>query len=258
MSLPSFLNKTETPLGIKTKSIYLLPLRFYLMHFILLALSGLLLFWLSRHDAWDWAVSRYWFDSAQQRFPLQNNAWLDLLNHRLLKDAVITGAVGLLLAGLALRRSRWVFVALLIGIGPLVVGVLKATSAHSCPWDLVEFGGKAWAYPLLGSVPADSGPGHCFPGGHASSGFGLMALLFLFWPERKRLAWFLWSAAMLLGLLMGFGQVMRGAHFVSHNLWAGWWVWFSQLSVYAGVTWWMKMRKGTQNGNAKSGSVSLD
>ncbi|OTW33329.1 phosphoesterase, partial [Enterobacter kobei] len=30
----------------------------------------------------------------------------------------------------------------------------------------------------------------------------------------------------------GFGQVMRGAHFFSHNLWAGWWVWFSQVAVY--------------------------
>lgn len=24
---------------------------------------------------------------------------------------------------------------------------------------------------------------------------------------------------------MGFGQIMRGAHFLTHNLWAGWWVW---------------------------------
>ena len=75
---------------------------------------------------------------------------------------------------------------LLIGIGPLVVGILKATSAHSCPWDLIEYGGKAMSFPLFGAVPALPGPGRCFPGGHASSGFAVMALFFLFYPQRPR------------------------------------------------------------------------
>lgn len=32
---------------------------------------------------------------------------------------------------------------LLIGTVSLVVGILKANTAHSCPWDLIEYGGKA-------------------------------------------------------------------------------------------------------------------
>jgi membrane-associated PAP2 superfamily phosphatase len=59
-----------------------------------------------------------------------------------------------------------------------------------------------------------------------------MALFFLFYPQRPRLAYWCWFGGIVLGMLMGFGQVMRGAHFLTHNLWAGWWVWLSQLAVY--------------------------
>jgi membrane-associated PAP2 superfamily phosphatase len=60
----------------------------------------------------------------------------------------------------------------------------------------------------------------------------VMGLFFAFWRERPRLAWSFVVLGVVLGLAMGYGQVMRGAHFFSHNLWAGWWVWFSQVVVY--------------------------
>ena len=48
--------------------------------------------------------------------------------------------------------------------------------------------------------------------------------------------WGVVALGVVLGLAMGYGQVMRGAHFFSHNLWAGWWVWFSQVAVYGLVS----------------------
>ncbi|ORM78392.1 phosphatase PAP2 family protein [Mixta gaviniae] len=236
MQLTSKLNQHATSQPIRSKALYPLPGRFYAIHAVFLAVFGLLFLWLARDASLDMALTGYWFDPMTQQFPWKENRWLDLINHRLLKDLVIATGVALLLAGVARRQPRWVLVALLIGIGSLAVGMLKATSAHSCPWDLVQFGGKAFAYPLLGAIPAESGPGRCFPGGHASSGFSLMALFFLYWPTRPRMAWLCWGGAIVLGLVMGYGQMMRGAHFLSHNLWAGWWVWLAQLLVYAGVT----------------------
>jgi hypothetical protein len=41
----------------------------------------------------------------------------------------------------------------------------------------------------------------------------VMGLFFAFWRERPRLAWSFVVLGILLGLAMGFGQVMRGAHF---------------------------------------------
>ncbi|MGD8164309.1 phosphatase PAP2 family protein [Pantoea sp. FN0307] len=244
MQLSSKLNQHETLPPIRINALYPLSARFYAIHAVLLAVFGLLFLWLARDGTLDNALAGYWFDPLTQRFPWKDNRWLDLINHRLLKDMVIATGVTLLIAGLLRRQPRWILVALLTGIGPLVVGVLKATSAHSCPWDLVMFGGKAVAWPLFGVVPPDSGPGRCFPGGHASSGFSLMALFFLYWPTRRRLAWLCWSGAVVLGLVMGYGQMMRGAHFLTHNLWAGWWVWLAQLLTYRCVTYLMnKMRK---------------
>ncbi|VDZ88190.1 PA-phosphatase-like phosphoesterase [Lelliottia amnigena] len=65
-----------------------------------------------------------------------------------------------------------------------------------------------------------------------------MGLFFAFWRERPRLAWGFVALGVISGLLMGYGQVMRGAHFFSHNLWAGWWVWFSQVLAYGLVSAW--------------------
>ncbi|MFS2223412.1 phosphatase PAP2 family protein [Pantoea sp. B65] len=237
------LNQSATALSIRTKSIYLLPQRFYAIQLVLLVLFGLLFLWFSRSETLDMTLSRAWFDPITQQFPWKDSHWLDLINHRLLKYLVIAIGVVVLFKGVIRRQPLLILVALLIGVGALAVGVLKISSAHSCPWDLVEFGGKAVSYPLLSHTPLNSGPGRCFPGGHASSGFSLMALFFLFWPQRPKLAWCCWFAAVVLGLLMGFGQVMRGAHFLSHNLWAGWWVWLAQLLTFGCVSYLLNRKR---------------
>lgn len=216
----------------KTKLVYRLPVSFYLYQLLGLVVLGVLFSWLSRDEGLDRLITGYWYDAASHSFPLQKNPLLDLINHRLLKDIVIAGGVIALIYGVIRRQPRLITVAVLFGLGALAVGILKATSHHSCPWDLVEYGGKALSYPLFGQVPPDSGPGRCFPGGHASSGFAAMALFFLFYRERPTLAWCCLAGGAALGLIMGYGQVMRGAHFFSHNLWAGWWVWLTQVVVY--------------------------
>lgn len=216
--------------------LYRLPLRFYLNQLIALFLLALVFTWLARDEGLDHLLTGYWFDAATQSFPWQQDPLLDLLNHRLLKQLIIAAGAFCLLYGLIRRQPRLILVAALFGLGALSVGILKTASHHSCPWDLLEYGGKAVSYPLFGAVPDGSGSGRCFPGGHASSGFGVMALFFLFYRERPRLAWSCCALGVALGLAMGYGQVMRGAHFFSHNLWAGWWVWLTQVVVYGMVS----------------------
>lgn len=222
----------------KTKQLYRLPARFYGYQLFVLIVLAVLFTWLSRDETLDRWITGFCYDAATRHFPLQQNPMLDLLNHRLAKYVSIALAAAALIYGAFKRNTRLVTAALLMGLGALVVGVLKSISHHSCPWDLVEYGGKAVSYPLFSAVPADSGPGRCFPGGHSSSGFMVMGLFFAFWRERPRLAWSFVVLGAVLGLAMGYGQVMRGAHFFSHNLWAGWWVWFSQVVVYGLVSAW--------------------
>lgn len=146
---PSTLNNRSTVPTIKTISLYSLPLSFYFWQVFGLLLVGLLFLALSRSEQLDWLISNYWFDPVGQNFPWEHNKWLDLLNHRLLKMALIATAIAALLWGIYRRNGRLVTTALLFGLGPLVIGILKATSAHSCPWDLVEYGGKALNYVLM-------------------------------------------------------------------------------------------------------------
>ncbi len=173
----------------------------------------------------DDAITRLFYSDALQAFPLQNSAWLDWLNHRLAKYAIAASVLWLLYSSLRRRDSRRAFTAGMMMLATAAVSSLKARSTHSCPWDMAAYGGSAEHFPTLAATPLNAGPGHCFPGGHASAGFALMALYF-YWqpshPGRARMA--LWGGV-LAGMLMGMGQVARGAHFLSHNLWSGWVVW---------------------------------
>ncbi len=108
----------------------------------------------------------------------------------------------------------------------LAVNLLRAQSAHSCPWYLTEFGGNARFFRLFDPQPADSGPGHCLPSGHASTAFMWFAVLPVLSGRIRRQAL---AGVLGLGALAGMVQVARGAHFISHILLAA--------SACAAVVW---------------------
>jgi membrane-associated PAP2 superfamily phosphatase len=105
----------------------------------------------------------------------------------------------------------------------LLIQLMKRHSLTSCPWDYQLFGGIAqdishWRFGLR-----DGGPGHCFPAGHPSAGFAFLAVPAFVMLASPRQAGALFAAVLLMGGLLGFTQVARGAHFVSHVLWSAWW-----------------------------------
>lgn len=171
-------------------------------------------------------------------------AWRD---HALLSDVLHSGAravgwaVLLVCTSLAVHplgslktlspreRGGWIAG---IWLALLAVVVLKGISRTSCPWDLDVFGGSAphvshwaWGFP-------DGGPGHCFPAGHASTGFAFVAGYFWLSNRTPALAqrW-LWIAA-TSGTVLGVAQQLRGAHFMSHTLWTAWLCWAVGVVVW--------------------------
>ncbi len=141
---PSELSKLPTN---KTKRLYRLPARFYGYQLFVLIALAVLFTWLSRDESLDRWITGFWYDAAAHHFPLQQNPLLDLLNHRLAKYVTIVIAAASLIYGAYKRNARLVTAAILMGLGALVVGVLKSISHHSCPWDLVEYGGRSVSYP---------------------------------------------------------------------------------------------------------------
>ena len=59
-----------------------------------------------------------------------------------------------------------------------------------------------------------------------------MAGFFVFRLSQPKRAYFFLIAGVILGFAMGWAQMMRGAHFLSHNLWTGWIIWFVNVIVY--------------------------
>lgn len=127
-------------------------------------------------------------------------------------------------------------------LGALGVSLLKWGSQTSCPWDLAEFGGLAH-YASHWTLRPDGGAGHCFPAGHAASGFSFVGGYFAFNASYQRLARQWLAAALAAGVVLGLTQQWRGAHFMSHTLWSAAVCWAIACAVRA-----LWPRNGTPEG----------
>jgi membrane-associated PAP2 superfamily phosphatase len=188
----------------------------------------------------DRAVSDLVFDPVQGAFPARTWPLLELFGHRIAKSAVLALWLALLAAAAvapwvshlsAHRRVLWATVAALAA-GPLIVVALKGINSHPCPWDLKRYGGLADASAVWFVPPSEAG--RCFPSGHASGGFSLVALAFAARAVgRRRLAVIGLALALGAGVLAGAVRVAQGAHFVGHNLWSAAIAWCAAALVFA-------------------------
>ena len=208
--------------------------RFFLTHSLLLIISlVLLLLYVPVGGTLDLAFIQPWMDQTGHFFA-RNDWYLAELNHTIVKDVIIAAYVSIFLLWLAsfkmnrLAQRRWHYGYFFwqVILGTSLIGLLKSQSAHACPWNMTQstLTGFAWNFNLEN--------GHCFPGGHASTGFALITGYFVFRLLQPARAYFYLIAALILGFAMGWAQMMRGAHFLSHNLWTGWIIWTLNLAAY--------------------------
>lgn len=189
----------------------------------------------------DAAITDWFFDAASGRFPLRYNAVFEIMTHQWAKYVVVLIAcsaiaawlVSFVLPALAEHRRVLLFLSLALTLAPATVSFLKSVSPRSCPYDLVEYGGHAPRLGLLEAAPRGEFPGHCFPSGHASAGFCLLAFYFAgraLGSRRLALAG-LWGG-FAAGMLFGLARIAQGAHFLSHNLWSALVCWLVILALY--------------------------
>ncbi len=182
----------------------------------------------------DQSLIRPWMDQFGH-FLYRDNYYLVQWNHKYLKNILILGYISFLFLWLAsfklerLKPSRWhygyMFWVSVLSTG--LVGLLKSQSRHACPWNMTHATptGFIWDFSATN--------GHCFPGGHASTGFALMTGFFVYRLVSKKYAYVFLFLGMSLGFIMGWGQMMRGAHFLSHNLWTAWIIFTFNILMYA-------------------------
>lgn len=189
------------------------------------ALAGFVLaLWSNRWSDVDLWLSALLHDPSSGGFPLRRDGVGSQLLHDGVKWLSVAGWMLVVTGGvfLHLRKRdearlcrRFAFVAGASLAAVLAVNVLRALSEHSCPWHLADFGGTAQFYRLFDALPANPGPGHCLPSGHAAGAFMWLAALPMLSGRARKAAL---AGTLGLGLFAGAVQIARGAHFLSHIL----------------------------------------
>lgn len=116
------------------------------------------------------------------------------------------------------RRNVAVAV-LTLGSVPALVGQLKAATNVFCPSEIRRYSGDVCFVRVSERFPESDRParrGRCFPAGHASGGFALIGLVGLARTRRQRALAV--SVALGAGGAMGFYQMAKGAHYLSHTV----------------------------------------
>lgn len=174
----------------------------------------------------DFSIASAFYDPSGG-FVGRHSFWLeDILHDRAKQAVIVVGVVAMAaflvsLAAKPLRSLRRPFgyLILALAISTSVVTPLKALTAVHCPWSLTEFGGNEQFSALLETRAATEKPGRCWPGGHASAGFSLIAFFFFLRDRHPRSARIALAVALATGSVFSLGRMMQGAHFLSHNLW---------------------------------------
>jgi len=219
-----------------------MPVRSPALRWARLTLALLVLVLLWDASGLDLAVMHMW--GTEQGFALKQHPLLSRWLHTRGQQAAVLFYFFLLLMvwrplgpWRALQRRERACALIAVTLSLLTISALKHFSLTSCPWDLDIFGGAArhvshWAW----GTP-DGGGGQCFPGGHASSAFGFLAMTLPFLQSADpRLQgtgrrWLVFLV--VVGLAFGLTQTLRGAHYPSHTLWTAWICWTVGSAVYA-------------------------
>ncbi len=146
--------------------------------------------------------------------------------------ALLTFLLGFGLPHLRRWRRDAAYLTLALILVPGVVGALQLVTNVDCPRDLDRYGGDRPYVSLFGDRPDNLPRAECYPGSHASAGFALLAVYFLLRDRRPRAARWSLAGAILLGMILSFGQQSRGAHFLSHDLTSAAIAWFLSLALW--------------------------
>lgn len=237
--------------------------RFYWVNFGIPLVCAAVVFLMFDMTRIDIAFSNLLFDPVAQIFPLDKVHFFEKLTHKWARiipnwtgEIAVIGAmlsfVWPLLnvqrhprLGSFLERSQaapvlrfacehrrdFLFVVVAFAICTGVIHFLKAHTSVYCPIETTLYGGKMAHVEWYENFQLfkEAGDGRCWPGGHASGGFTMLALYFVARRYRWRNSKALMYGALLLGFVYGTTRVLQGWHYMSHTFWAGIFVWLACL-----------------------------
>jgi len=209
-----------------------LPKETVLLLWGLWVIAAISIVWLANATTADLTLADRQFDFLNHQFPLKHDFFYETIMHTYAKHALTALWLGLFILAYAPEKPlgyhlspdtryqlRWIV--LLALLNAIVISCLKHQMPHACPWDATRYGGDITWVPTF-TVHSAAEAGHCFPAGHVTSGVWLSALCLLWLPQAPRKALYMAIAGLSIGLILGWAQQMRGAHFLSHTLTSLW------------------------------------
>jgi membrane-associated PAP2 superfamily phosphatase len=188
----------------------------------------------------DWRLAHNLYLGQGEAWPLRKAFLTETLLHKRGHDLSILAWIVVLVSWLvALKRESlraWRkplgYLLLAVLLATLLISWIKSWSNIDCPWDVVGLGGDRPYIGVFETRPAGLPHGRCFPGGHASGGYAWMALYFFFLMIRPHLRWYGLATGAGVGVMFGIAQQLRGAHFLSHDLWTAMICWTVAFGLY--------------------------
>lgn len=216
----------------------LFPPSFYHRQALWLLVAFVVFWLLFDYTNLDLDIARYYYDFENQTWPWVKHPTMRFLYN--FSKQLIMGFGGILLGlfiysfknyKLAPYHRIFLFIILCLILVPLEISSMKQVFYKARPEQALDFGGslnhtKLFEF-LWGEKDATN-----WPGGHASGGASLLALYFPL-RERSRILGYLGIGfALFYWFGMSWIQVMRGQHFMSHNLWTLWFAWLTILLIH--------------------------
>lgn len=129
------------------------------------------------------------------------------------------------------RTGLW-YILVTALISALLVNILKQTTGLDCPWDLSRYGGNKVFLGFFENNYLNQDVGRCFPAGHASAAYAWFGVYYFARRNFPKYQWLCLTCIIITGLIFGIAQQLRGAHFLSHDLWTAWICWITASAAY--------------------------
>lgn len=175
----------------------------------------------------DMTIQHYFYDFETKNWILSEKEPIaNLIFYSGFKKLFISFSIILLIVLLFINKisilkeyKKGLIILLLSMIFVSSLAILKNITNMPCPFNTIEFGGKYPEVKLFESYPQDNTPPKilkCYPAGHATMGFSLMALYFLFKTQKNKNLGLI--IGITTGILTGGYKMLIGDHFLSHTL----------------------------------------
>lgn len=187
----------------------------------------------------DRLLADYFYALQGNTWAWKTSWWAEEFFHKGGRTAsLLVAIVGVGLLITANYRNAWVqhrkplcYLMLATAGSSVLVSVLKSSLAVSCPWEFTRYGGSLSYNNVIEQIVLHNGTG-CFPAGHASAGYAWIALYFFGLSYQSVWRWPGLIVALAAGVVFGFAQQIRGAHFISHDFWTLAVCWLFSVLLY--------------------------